>query len=370
MKKNIFYTIAFIILLSNGFYLSSQKPLWSDEILSQTLTINQSYSDLLLKKNPQEGNVSPLFYILQKSFCDLFGFRTPTPWLNGHWEYRDMAANIFLRILPVVWMSLSFLLFLIYFSKRFNLWVGIFSLSLALSSSMLWSYWAEARPYGLWILLTVCQMIIFCELFQKQPFQLKKWVLLSLVHLALSLTCALSFVQISVIYFLLFLKERRWIQCIFLLLLPLCFIYFYKPISSFNNVLVIAPVNELIFNTIPKEKLWVLCLYPLMLTLVLLYKRFSETYGPESETFKKCLPLFTAIYLMILSVVLFLAYLKSHSTGSSQMILSRHVIFLVPLGVFGISYLVGTLWETVKQPWWLNLFIFILITLLLIPTYR
>jgi hypothetical protein len=223
--KQSYFPILFLsillvfILQALGYTLAIHKPLWRDELNTQTYTINESYADLLSGKNEMEGNKSPFFYIQQKIFCDVFHYQTPAAWLQGRWDYVDPFSNIFLRILPVFWMSSFFLLLFLYFSFRFNIFFGLFGLLAGLSSPLLWLYWAEARPYGLWVLLTGLQMILFLEILIDKKNTDKKWFCLGLVNIFLSLTCILSLFQIGIVCAMLLFKERRWHQYIFYLFL-------------------------------------------------------------------------------------------------------------------------------------------------------
>ena len=115
MKRVSLLLLVFIPLLIIGFNKTKYKPMWNDEINTQAKTLNQSYSNILLRNHIDDDSLAPLFYIQQKMMCDLFSYQTPASWLKGDWSYRDSYSNIFLRIIPVFWMSAAFLLLFITF---------------------------------------------------------------------------------------------------------------------------------------------------------------------------------------------------------------------------------------------------------------
>ncbi len=369
VKKSIFLIPLLIPLLIFGFNKTNFKPLWNDEINTQTKTLNQSYSNILLRNHVFDDSLAPLFYIQQKILCDLFRYQTPQEWLKGDWSYRDRYSNVFLRILPVFWMSLSFLLLFIYFSNRFNLFIGFLSLFIAFSTHILLAYWAEARPYGLWVFFTVVQLLLFIELIEAPVVGAKKWVWLSIIHIALSLTCILSFFQITIVSMILFLfKERRWNRYIFLLAVPLIFIYFYKPFL--HSVTFFCQVRDIFYSILPKERINIFQLYPLLLGLYFLQSKKLISPLFLNSTLLKIAPFFIALFLMVFAVFIFLSYLWGHATGGVQVVTPRHVIFLAPLEVIAETYLIGILWESFKHLFWMRLLILAIITFFYFPPFN
>ena len=354
------------ILQTLGFSLTAPKPLWRDELNTQTYTLNESYADILLGKSEMEGNRAPFFYLQQKIFCAIFHFQTPQPWLEGHWEHVDPFANIFLRILPVFWMSAFFLLVFLYFSLRFNIFLGLLGLLAGLTSLSLWLYWAEARPYGLWVLLTGLQMILFLEILHEKTASYKKWLCLSFVNIFLSLTCVLSFLQIGIVCAMLLFKERRWHQYILPLAIPMLFIYYYRPHAPSNDIIFIMTVPQLFFSTLPSNQLFVFLFYPLLIGASYLQRKKILLKTFHNDDIIAAFPFFLSILLLIIATVLFLAQLQSHATGKGQYIVPRHIIFLVPVIIIGITYLAGLLWQNLKSYFWIKLLALIVIAGLLL----
>ena len=366
-KTYFIFLLFFILLLLTGFSLAVQKPLWGDEIFTQVDIIHQSYSNLLLVNYPESGNSNaPLFYILQKAFCDLFHFDIPQEWLSKTPLLSETSANIFLRILPVIWMSLAFLVILIYFSYRFNLLFGMLGLFLALSSPILWTHWAEARPYGLWVLLTCLQMTIFIQLLEEKTLSFKKIIGLGAVHLALSLTCTLSIIQIVTVSLLLLFKKYRWYQYLFLLGLPSGIVYFYRPHLPFNDLLFIPSVGQIFNSALSGELITILFFYPLMLVLYYLQNKKAAPQIFVDDSILKSSPFFLAIFILILEACSFLSYLRWHAAGINQIMMPRHVIFLAPVGVIAVTYLLGCLWQSLSKCLWLKIPVFAVIAVLLL----
>jgi hypothetical protein len=355
-----------LIFQSLGFMLAFHRPLGGDEFNTQRSTLAvESYTDILLGKDKTEGNTSPLFYVLQKIWCDVFHFQTPQAWLDGNWAYVDPYANLLLRVLPIFWMSSFFLLLFVYFSSRFNIFFGYFSLLGALTSPVLWLYWTNARPYGLWVLLTAIQMILFLEILRSKKNVDRKWIGLSCVHVLLSLTCVLSFFQILLVSLMLLFKERRWQRYILPLALPMLFIYLYRPHSSGGLIFVLTPL-QLILTAIPLNQMCILLFYPVMLRVFSLQNQKLLPKVFLHDEVKTVFPFFLSLFLMVASMFLLLKIGQPHSSAQGQYVVPRHVIFLIPVGVIGATYTAGLLWEGLKSYAWLRVMLMMIICWLLL----
>jgi hypothetical protein len=348
----------FFIFLTVGTLISSHKPLWNDEDNTQVNTINLgTYRQIIFSGIQKEGNKAPLFYLQQKVLCDLF-------------LYYDQAGNptvsekILLRIPTVVEISLFLCILFYFFSRRFNLWFGFLSIFIALSSLMLWWYWAEARPYGLWVLLTACQMLLFI-VFIEDPVTLRKhWLSIALIHLLLILTCVMSFIQIAVISAILLFKAPDWKRSLFLLLLPLALGYYYKPPGPENEVIFTLTVDQMLRDNIARDRLFALYIYPFLLLLYSMRTKLHFKISKDNPIVNS-LPVFLAVFSMILITVVFLGYLREHALNQGQYIVSRHIIFLLPVGIIALTYLAGIIWESFKSIKWLKILLIAAILILL-----
>ena len=149
----------FLLFLFCGYKLAVQKNLWNDEIYTQYYSIDRSSYGQIWSGKLVEGNNAPLFYVLQKLTVSCFHFKASDTW-EGKPKISDLRAKIILRVNSVIMMSfvLSFIFY--YFSRRFSLGVGFYSLLASLSFYAVWNYWAEARPYGLWLGLSILELLL------------------------------------------------------------------------------------------------------------------------------------------------------------------------------------------------------------------
>ena len=118
--------------------------MWNDEGYTQLFNVEKlSYQNMILGK-VVEGNNSPLFYIIQKAISAMTNYSIPitySQWGAGKKEITENAlkSQIILRINPVLFMSLAITAIFYYFSKRYSIWSGFYSVLVALSSFMVWA---------------------------------------------------------------------------------------------------------------------------------------------------------------------------------------------------------------------------------------
>jgi len=204
----IFTLGVFIICLAIGFWLAARKPLWNDEIYTQTNSIEKfSYKGIILMKF-EEGNISPLFYLTQKFICDLFQYRFPIIW-KGEWYIADLKSQIIMRVGPNIFMSLAITLIFYYFFKNGSLLLGLYSLVGSLSTFMVLAYWVEARPYALWFFLTTWQLLIFMSILKQRESQDMLWKTFVVVNILLAFTVVFSAWQTAVLSGLLWAYKEK-----------------------------------------------------------------------------------------------------------------------------------------------------------------
>jgi hypothetical protein len=361
-RVNIILCISlFVLFLSMGIFISSRKPLWNDESYSQANTISKgTYPQIIFSGIQGEGNKSPLFYLQQKMLCDTFHYKSTA--------VRDSKfERIFLRIPTVLEISLFLTMLFYFFSRRFNLWFGFLGVFTALSSLMLWWYWAEARPYGLWVLLTACQMFLFIDITENPLVSRRHWIWLGMVHILLALTCVLSVIQVTVISAIILFQKPHWKKFIFLLLIPLLLAAYYKPTGPANNVIFTMTVDQLLRDNMARDRLYVLLFYPFLLLLCFILSKLHLKVHRD-DLIVKSFPFFLAVFSTILTTVLFLAYLRDHALNQGQYVVSRHIIFLLPVGIIAVTYLAGIVWESFKGISWMR--IVPIVGILILLSYR
>ena len=166
-------TIIFLGCLLLGSQLALRKTLWNDEIHTQLRTVEEKSWSQISKGQVLEGNNAPLYYLIQKSIESLAHFHLPFHWI-GKQDGRiyHPYSQVLLRASANLCMSLSISFIVWYFWTYFSLGAALLALVSCLSSFMLLAYWAEARPYALWFLLTTLQMLVFLKAFKtKKPIQ-------------------------------------------------------------------------------------------------------------------------------------------------------------------------------------------------------
>jgi len=233
MKKGlVLYILSaalFFVCLKTGFLFAEHRHLWGDEIYTQTVVSGLTYIKIF-KARISEGNVCPLFYLIQRIACDLGQYQIPSQWAQGNWSFRDMYSQILLRINPIFFMSLSITLIFYFFTRYYSIWEGLFSLLIAASSYMVWAYWAEARPYALWVFLTTAQSLIFLSFMNDRSLVKRRWSWLVIVHFLMSVTIVFSLAQIIIVSGLLWvILKNNWRLYLLLTVVPciLCVIYYF-----------------------------------------------------------------------------------------------------------------------------------------------
>jgi len=122
LKSLYLSTGVFILFFTGGFFLSQHKVLWLDELYTQKVAIDaDSYAGILSMQFP-EGNKNPLFYIIQKSVCDIFSFHMPVTDKVGLSTKRYIPAQIILRIPANIYMSLALAIIFYFFTRFYSIY--------------------------------------------------------------------------------------------------------------------------------------------------------------------------------------------------------------------------------------------------------
>ncbi len=337
----------FFLLCSLGFSVARHRAVWNDEGYTQLFNVEKlSYQSIILGK-VAEGNNSPLFYIIQKAISAMMHYSIPitySQWGAGKKEITENAlkSQIILRINPVLFMSLAITAIFYYFSKRYSIWSGFYSVLVALSSFMVWAYWAEARPYALLAFLTTIQLLVFLDLANGVDRHRKNWHILTIIHFLLALTSAMAIIQITVISFILWLKlERNWRKYITLFLLPslICLGYYLRS-PKYSFCFIDGPMS-LINASISKDRFLIILFFifyfivsrlgagkPLITrTINLLNKDQAKSVGNY----------LLATMLMLSGYFLFLFTLKLKAKGPGFPVSNRYFISLTPLGIIAAT---------------------------------
>ena len=230
MGRIVLTGFVFIMCFTAGIKLSSQKLLWTDELFSQRDTIDRvGFADILGARFT-EGNLSPVFYISQKAVSLALQYRLPVSW-KGEFCVYEPRGQIVLRLLPVFGMALSAALLFFYLWGQYSLPLACAGIALMLSGFSFWAYMPEARPYSLWMLLTLGQGIIFSGILRGGKASLSWfWAGLSFMNILLAFTIFFSAMSVIAVSAVLFFRERlrflKYSPVITILPLMICAIYY------------------------------------------------------------------------------------------------------------------------------------------------
>lgn len=338
----------FIISVWIGFTIADQKPLWFDERLTQIETIQgSSYLGILLGKNP-DTNKPPLFYVMQKKMMEILHYRFPYTDKLTLFDFTcDKKAQRLLRINPILFISLSMSLIFFFFANQFSLFWGFYAMFMFLTMPAPWGFWAEARPYALWIFLTVLQSILFLLLLNN-PNRSKQieWGL-GIVNVLLSLTVIFSTIQIICISLVLWILKRRTLDSyIWLTLAALCINIFYWAIIVPRGFRLAFPYSftSLIYSSVSKEQLFIFLSYIMVMlseNIKLNGRSRNQFFGKIKAGSFKDIYIYLIFFLSIFfTTCLALAFLKHYSTGTGydNGVYHRYCTYLTPVSVLGVVF--------------------------------
>lgn len=352
-SRKLIAFLSFTILLCIGFRLASQKPLWNDEIYSQIASVENLSPLQMVMGHIGEGNACPLFYLSQKFICSISQYHSPVEWQKGTsaWDFDRPLDRIVLRIGPVVMTALAMSLIFYFFSQSYSWTTAGLSLFLSLSSGMLWQYWAEARPYSLWMLLTAIQVILFLRIQSEEKQNVKLLNTLAVVHVLLSLTVVLSLPQILLVTCLLWLYGIRDPKgFVFLLIVPTAIALIYFFISPHYPFGLIFSVEQYLRANISRDRLYVMCLFGLSVGLCQIFPKLRESW--IGNVIKEGLPALWMFLGMIISALGILLLFKLKQGPIVQFpVTEKYFIFLTPVGIIAVTIFVDRLMSSAKNFW-------------------
>ena len=341
-----------------GLWLACHKTLSNDEFYTQVSSVHgQSYWQVL-KGHTSEGNTSPFFYLLQKAMCDVFGYHLPESWAQGEWSTRDMPSQLFLRINPDFFMSLTVVSIFYFFARFYSLWTGFYSLFLSLGSYMVWAYWVEARPYALWVFLTSMQALFFLYLIRQEKISRPHWNALTAIHLFLSLTVVFAVSQIVIVSFLLWIRFKRRLRHFFLLTLvpvALC-IFYYAHSPKYQWWFSLTP-EQLIRECFSRDRFYVLFIYILCLGLFYVQKKTNAFRLFYDDEILRGRVYAAFVFLMVLAAAAALLVFKwkESAVQNGFPVSSRYFIYLTPVGIIGTTFFSAELMRSFRHKRWVQL---------------
>lgn len=334
-----FAVLIFLMCLGIGFWIAANKYVWNDEYYSVTnSTLKRTYVEIL-QGRVDEGNNSPLFYITEKVLCDLTHYKAPQAWVEGDRSYDEFYSRIFLRIIPVIFMSLAIAIIFWYFATYYSAWTGVYALFVTLSSYMVWSYWAEARPYAMWFFLTTVQSLIFITLLKKGfNWGLMAWMTITYYFLSLTVVFGAAQIAISAILLGIFL-DRRWYKYLPGAIIPIgiC-IFYYSTAPKYEFWFLNTPI-ELFMANIPKDRL-------ILLTVLGGFALWMN------RTSKEIMGYFSFTVMMMMAVTAVLCIFKYNESVIHQgfSISNRYFIHLSAVGIIALTLLTHSCVQGIKNP--------------------
>ena len=364
----------FLTGLGIGFNLAKDRPLWGDEIRTQGATVDPlSYGEIISGRHIGriEGNVCPLFYLIQKSILKIFQFHLP----QQKWDtyFYDLRSQIIVRINPILFMTLSLTSIFYYFARHYSLLTGVYAVFLGLSSPMIWSYWAEARPYALWIFLTSTQTLLFLSLIKHSTHHSASshhdkilWRWLMVVHILLALTVFFSLIQIVICTALLWLfVQKNFKKYVLLTLIPMSLCLYYYAQAPSYKYLFNQTAWELITPSFPYE--WIVI--TLLFALFLICKWTKNIIRARREGWdRSCLPVrddamiskegvsFLLLVILMLMAAFFMMFVFKFVAihGDEQyFVYTRYFIYLVPITIISTTVFSFHLAEAFKDNRWM-----------------
>ncbi len=358
VKKNIILKFAavvlFILLFIFGLRLAELKPLWNDELYSQVQGVEKlSYLQILLGHIP-EGNNSPLFYVLQKTVCELAQFKLSFVW-DAQWSVADSQGQLVLRLMPNFFMSGALAVIFYVLAVEYSWVAGLYALLTALASGAVWTYWVEARPYALWLMLSAVQLLYFL-LFVRHPHERKKiWRRLIVVHVLLSITAVFGAVQVFIVSLILLkFYEKKLAGYCGMLFFPLGLAFFYFFNAPHYVFGLPKDLFSLIFANVPIERfLFLLCCGILAIGL----DRYDKKERPS--TLLPCGILYGLLFGAS-AVIMICFALTAVADFDGFLISSRYFIFLAALGIIGTTVFLFELLQRFAGRTWMTANLFIL----------
>ncbi|MDO8580874.1 MAG: hypothetical protein Q7S13_05280 [Candidatus Omnitrophota bacterium] len=378
----------FLIVFAYGLFLAVHKTIGNDEIYSLVASVTPySYIEILFGKIGGEGNIAPLFYLIQKLILDVAHYRIPDIWTQGSqfwfpWYHSDIHSQIILRLNPILFMSLAMASIFYYFARFYSFPLGFYSILVFFSAPMVWGYWADARHYSLWFFLTTVQSLLFLYMVEtskeERPF-LWAWRWLIVVHILMAMTIIFSLVQIAVVSLLLWVfVEKKLRRYLWLTLLPIgvSLFYYFKTVKY--KFWVEEESLQLILTCFSQEQVFIAAVFMLFLCLSILSKKslpfsqFADFVRIDQERIRRigtcCLCLSVAMFFVALLILGLFQLWNTHGSIGNK-ISARYFIFLTPLGIISTTLFSYILLTAYRRRRWIQINIFICLSGTLVLLY-
>lgn len=323
--------LVFFVCFYLGIKMSYARPLWQDELYSLKTILERDLIQILLTPFfylSNEGNDSPVFYVIQKCWI-LFLQNTPfaISTTNGELNISTAYAGAALRAPWIFCFSAAVSCLFFYFHRFYGLIYAVLALVVFFSTPIVFSIWAEMRPYALWVFLSTLHSLFLLQILNAKEKSLKFLVTLAVIHWIFSFTIFLSVIQIfgALLVYLYSVKRKSWKEILLIFVGPIfvCMVY-YLVAQKIYHYHLIHPQNVL-FGNLQKSRIVIL----LMATIFAVY--FKEM---------KSLPFIGFVWLMLTAGVamILMIILKTDPNNLGYMFPTRYFLFMLVPGVILIVH--------------------------------
>jgi hypothetical protein len=341
LRLNCLLILLFVVFMAFGYELSMRKILWADELNTQVLSVENKTWTQLLQGQAREGSNAPLYYLIQKAIISVAGYRLPFSWqTQNDGNIYDRYSQGLVRLSANICMSLSLVLIVRYFLLHVSFGAACLSLIGSLSSYMVWAYWAEARPYALWFLLTTIQLIAFVRFLQTS--KRKYLTVLIVTHVLLAFTVILSVGQIVMVSFFVWLNQNKKIdKSLVFMCMPIaaCCYYFY--VLNYQNSFLIHHYRVfypfgIIHHAFPLDQMVLLAVFGLIYAtshFIFKIKRDLTIFKIEKALINLTIAGFMFVFVLM-------AYYKHIEIPEQpyDILDNRYFIFLTPVAIVMLTH--------------------------------
>jgi hypothetical protein len=341
-RKHAVGTGIFLVVVVLGLWQSALRPLWTDEVFSQANVESVGLKKILLGRFGEGAN-SPVFYLVQMALTKAVGYRMPER-ARRTMLLADSRSMILLRAPAVLFVAATATVLFYYFAAHFGMIWGVLSALALLFSPELWVHMAEARPYALWCLLAVIQVLVALSLYSRGRARPGHFLL---VNVLLAFVMPISILQIVFLGGVLWVFGRqRSLLMASAVIVPVAIAFYYRSVAMPMHFSFI-PDAALILNNVPLDRILFLVFAFGLLFLQSSLDKNRLGMGGDMRVPVAGLSVSLAMTALLLSYV-FVAPQKGVPFG----ITSRYFFFLVPFSVVIYIFVARELWQkAIKDGW-------------------
>jgi hypothetical protein len=352
-KHALLTALLFVLLNIFGISIALHKPLWLDELQTQYYTTqNLPWDRVLIGKNQMEGNNAPLYYLTQKWVNAIPG-TSVTLQDRLRLIHADPKQQVVLRLTAILAVSAAIAFLFFFFLSRFSGSAAIFLVFSALTSPMVWLYWAEARPYPFIILFATLQAVLLFRMTEGKPASDgRSWLWLFVIQLLLVFTSYLNAVLIVAGGAVLVLfGERRWRLLAAACGIPLAVALFYRA-QGLHDIYEIGWDLVFLLDNIPPERLAFIGIGLLSLVVSRYGRKDILTWkGSPALQFLPHLVIVLAGAVMLLAVIWLNYHMNKAFFGPG--LPGRMFTYLTPIGIIMQVLVFEEMRRDAARDWWL-----------------